>query len=134
MPSEEEGMPEARVGHIDELGDGMVRKVRHELGVEAFGVNAMVFEPGGEGRRHSHEQQDELYFVHSGTPEIEIEGIVYPLRPGSVAHVPAQLVRQLRNGGSEPAVFLIVGASGGYVGRDGRLDDGSAAGSQQPRP
>jgi uncharacterized cupin superfamily protein len=116
-------MSEATVGHIDELGDGTVRKVRRELGVEAFGVNAMVFEPGGEGRRHSHEQQDELYFVHAGTPEIEIEGIVHPLRPGSIAHVPASRVRQLRNPGAEPAVFLIVGASGGYVGRDGRPAD-----------
>jgi uncharacterized cupin superfamily protein len=116
-------MSEARVSHIDELGDGVVRKLRSELGVEAFGVNAMVFEPGAEGRRHSHEQQDELYFVHAGTPEIEIEGVVHTLRPGSVAHVPASAVRQLRNPGAEPAVLVIVGASGGYVGRDGKLAD-----------
>jgi uncharacterized cupin superfamily protein len=120
-------MSEPRVGHIDELGDGTVRKLRSELGVEAFGVNAMVFEPGGEGRRHSHEHQDELYFVHAGTPEIEIEGVVHALRPGSVAHVPAAFVRQLRNPGSEPAVFVIVGGRDGYVGRDGRLADGSEA-------
>lgn len=113
-------MSEAVVGHIDELGDGTVRKLRSELGVEAFGVNAWVLEPGGENRRHSHERQDELYFVHAGTPEIEIEGVVHRLRAGSVAHVPAHLVRQLRNNGAEPAVILIVGASGGYVGRDGR--------------
>lgn len=116
-------MSEAKVGHIDELGDGMVRKVRRELGVEAFGVNALVFDPGDEGRRHAHERQDELYFVHAGTPEIEIEGVVHPLRPGSIAHVPADQVRQLRNPGPEPAVFLIVGASGGYVGRDGLVSD-----------
>ena len=114
-------MSEPRVSHIDELGDGMVRKVRSELGVEAFGINAMVFEPGEEGRRHSHETQDELYFVHAGTPEIEIDGVVHALRPGSVAHVPAHVVRQLRNRGSETAVTLVIGASGGYVGRDGRL-------------
>ena len=116
-------MSEPRVSHIDELGDGVVRKLRSELGVEAFGANAMVFEPGGEGRRHSHERQDELYFVHAGTPVIEIDGVVHPLRPGSVAHVPAGSVRQLRNPGDEPAVFVIVGASGGYVGRDGKLAD-----------
>jgi uncharacterized cupin superfamily protein len=117
-------MSEPRVGHIDELGDGMVRKIRSELGVEAFGVNAFVLEPGDEGRKHSHAQQDELYFVHAGTPEIEIEGAVHALRPGSVVHVPARFVRQLRNGGADAAVFLIVGAHGGYVGRDGRLEDG----------
>ena len=116
-------MGEAQVSHIDELGDGVMRKLRSELGVEAFGANAMVFEPGGEGRRHSHERQDELYFVHAGTPEIEIDGVVHPLRAGSVAHVPAGSIRQLRNPGDEPAVFVIVGASGGYVGRDGKLAD-----------
>ena len=48
-----------------------------------------MLEPGAESRRHTHERQDELYFVHAGTPEIEIEGVVHPLRPGSAAHVPA---------------------------------------------
>jgi uncharacterized cupin superfamily protein len=116
-------MSEPGISHIDELGDGMVRKLRSGLGVEAFGVNAMVFEPGEEGRRHSHETQDELYFVHAGTPEIEIDGVVHALRPGSAAHVPAQFVRQLRNNGPNTAVFVIVGASGGYVGRDGRIPE-----------
>jgi uncharacterized cupin superfamily protein len=125
-------MSEPKVSHIDDLGDGMVRKVRSELGVEAFGVNAMVFEPGEEGRRHSHETQDELYFVHAGTPEIEIEGVVHALRPGSVVHVPARVVRQLRNRGSETAVTLIIGASGGYVGRDGRLAEAGEGPSARP--
>ena len=123
-------MSEPRVGHIDDFGDGLVRKLRSGLGVEAFGVNAWVLEPGAESRRHTHEQQDELYFVHAGTPEIEIEGVVHPLRPGSAAHVPAQFVRQLRNSGTDEAVVLIVGASGGYVGRDGRpAGDGTAPGA-----
>jgi uncharacterized cupin superfamily protein len=118
-------MSEPRVGHIDEFGDGLVRKLRGGLGVEAFGVNAWVLEPGTVSRRHTHERQDELYFVHTGTPEIEIEGVVHALRPGSAAHIPAQFARQLRNPGADPAVVLIVGASGGYVGRDGRpvIDD-----------
>jgi uncharacterized cupin superfamily protein len=116
-------MSEPRVSHIDELGDGMVRKLRSGLGVEAFGINAMVFQPGERGRRHAHERQDELYFVHAGTPEIEIEGVVHGLRPGSVAHVPAQYVRQLRNNGPDTAVLIIVGGSDGYVGRDGRIPD-----------
>jgi uncharacterized cupin superfamily protein len=120
-------MSEPRVGHIDDFGEGLVRKLRSELGVEAFGVNAFVLEPGAEVRRHSHERQDELYFVHAGAPEIEIEGVVHELRPGSVAHVPARFVRQLRNHGDETAILLIVGASGGYVGRDGRIPDDGAA-------
>jgi uncharacterized cupin superfamily protein len=126
-------MSEPRVGHIDDFGEGLVRKLRSGLGVEAFGVNAFVLEPGEEGRRHAHERQDELYFVHAGTPEIEIDGLTHALRPGSVAHVPAPFHRQLRNNGSETAIFLIVGASGGYVGRDGIVTDEDPA-PREPRP
>ncbi|MGH3076081.1 MAG: hypothetical protein ACRDQC_14180 [Gaiellales bacterium] len=31
---------------LDELGEGVFRKVRRELGITAFGVNAMVLPPG----------------------------------------------------------------------------------------
>ena len=33
-------------GTIDEMGDGVFRKVRQELGVTAFGVNVLVIPPG----------------------------------------------------------------------------------------
>jgi uncharacterized cupin superfamily protein len=118
---------QAVVSHYDELGDGVFRKVRDPLGVEAFGVNVMVFPPGLEGRRHLHDTQDELYFVHAGTPEIEIDGVWHALRPGSLAHVPAACVRQLVNRGPDAAVILAVGGKGGYVERDGRMPDGGAA-------
>jgi hypothetical protein len=56
-----------RFGSIDELGEGYgFRKVRRELGVTAFGVNVIVYPPGYDGFAHSHDVQDELYFVHRG--------------------------------------------------------------------
>ena len=49
-------------GSIDELGEGYgFRKVRHALGVTAFGVNAIVYPPGHGGFNHYHDVQDELY-------------------------------------------------------------------------
>ena len=54
-------------GSIEEMGDGVFRKVRQELGVTAFGVNAVVLAPGVTSRPHYHEQQDELYFGPSRT-------------------------------------------------------------------
>jgi uncharacterized cupin superfamily protein len=58
-------------GTIDEMGDGYgFRKVRQALGVEAFGVNVIVMPPGYDGFHHYHDEQDELYFVHSGTARI----------------------------------------------------------------
>src|SRR5262245_48724938 len=41
---------------LDELGEGYgFRKIRQALGVEAFGVNAVVMPPGYEGFYHYHD-------------------------------------------------------------------------------
>jgi quercetin dioxygenase-like cupin family protein len=115
------------VAHIDDLGDGPgFRKIRRELGVEAFGVNAIVLPPSYDTGRHYHDEQQELYFVHSGRMAIEFgDGSSHELGPGGVARVDAATVRGMRNlSDSEDAVFLAVGGKGGYVGRDGRLPEG----------
>jgi len=114
------------VASLDALGDGPgFRKIRRELDVEEFGVNAIVMPPGIESGFHFHERQEELYFVHSGAVEIEFgDGTVHRLGPGGLARVAAPTHRKLRNVGEEDAVFVIVGAKGGYVGRDGQRPEG----------
>ena len=55
------------VGSIDGMGDGPgFRKVRRELDVKAFGVNAVVMPPGYASGPHYHDRQEELYLVHRG--------------------------------------------------------------------
>jgi uncharacterized cupin superfamily protein len=111
------------VGHIDGMGEGPgFRKVRQELGVTAFGINVVVLPPGIEGRRHYHERQEEIYFVHQGEIEFEFgDGSTYRLGPGGVARVDAHTVRVLRNpSDSDDAIFLSAGGADGYVGRDGQ--------------
>ena len=62
-------------GSIDELGEGHgFRKVRAPLGITAFGANVIVYPPGFKGFHHFHDTQDELYFVHSGSARVEVEG------------------------------------------------------------
>jgi uncharacterized cupin superfamily protein len=110
------------VGTLDALGDGPgFRKVRQELGVTAFGVNAVVLPPGYASRAHLHERQEELYFVHRGTVEFHFgDGDVQTLGPGGFARVDPSTVRSFRNpSDSEDAVYVCVGGAGGYVGRDG---------------
>jgi mannose-6-phosphate isomerase-like protein (cupin superfamily) len=110
---------------IDELGEGYgFRKVRRAMGVTAFGVNAIVYPPGQEGFLHYHEQQDELYFVHSGRGVFEVDGETRELGPGGLCHVEAQTPRKVSNPSTdEDLVMLVVGGKGGYVERDGMLVD-----------
>jgi quercetin dioxygenase-like cupin family protein len=114
------------VANVDDLGDGPgFRKVRRELGVTAFGVNAIVLPPGLETGRHYHEEQQELYFLHRGRVEIEFgDGRTVTLEPGGLARVDAPTVRLIRNVGDGDAIYLAVGGKDGYVGRDGRLPEG----------
>jgi mannose-6-phosphate isomerase-like protein (cupin superfamily) len=112
-------------GSIDELGSGYgFRKVRRELGVAAFGVNAIVMPPGFDGFLHYHDEQDELYFVHSGRARVEVEGEVRELGPGGLFHAESTTPRKVSNASeTEDLVVLVVGGKEGYIERDGHLVD-----------
>ena len=114
------------IASIDDLGEGPgFRKVRKGLEVTAFGVNAIVLPPGIETGFHYHDEQEELYFLHSGTLEMEFgDGSVERLEAGGLARVDAATVRMLRNVGDVDAIYLCAGGKGGYVGRDGRVREG----------
>ena len=112
------------ISSLDEIGEGYgFRKVRSALGVTAFGVNAMVMPPGFDGFLHYHDEQDELYFVHSGTARFEVGDEVRELGPGSVVHVESTTPRKFSNAGDDDLVVLVVGGKDGYVERDGHLVD-----------
>lgn len=115
------------VANLDDLGQGPgFRKIRKPLGLTAFGANAIVLPPSYETGKHFHEEQEELYFLHSGRVAIEFgDGTSHELEPGGLAWVDASTVRKLKNlSDSEDAVYVIVGGKDGYVGRDGRQPDG----------
>ena len=125
------------VGNLSDLGEGYgFRKIRKGLDVTAFGVNAIVIPPSYETGSHLHEEQEELYFVHSGRIAIEFgDGASYELGPGGLARVDAATVRKIRNASdSEDAVYVVTGGKDGYVGRDGKLPPGeeSRFGSEGP--
>jgi uncharacterized cupin superfamily protein len=107
---------------LEELGAGYgFRKVRHALGVTAFGVNVVVYPPGHPGVHHFHDTQDELYFVHSGTARVEVGGEERILGPGGLFHVESTTPRKIANAGDDDLVLLVVGGKGGYVERDGHV-------------
>lgn len=113
------------VANIDGLGEGPgFRKIRRGVGVTAFGINAVVMPPGYESGRHFHDEQEETYFVHRGTMEMEFgDGTVHRLGPGGVARVDPGTVRRVRNVGEAELVYVCAGGKDGYVGRDARVPD-----------
>jgi mannose-6-phosphate isomerase-like protein (cupin superfamily) len=121
------------VANIDDLGEPYgFRKIRRELGVTAFGMNAICIPAGHETGRHLHDRQEEVYFVHRGRVEIEFgDGSTFELGPGGIARVDAPTVRRLRNVGDDDALYVIVGGKDGYVGRDGRMPEGE---TERSRP
>ena len=119
-------------GSIDEAGDGYgFRKLRQALGVTAFGINGIVYPPGFEGFLHYHDEQDELYFVHSGTALVEVDGEERTLGPGGLCHVESTTPRKISNAGEDDLVLLVVGGKDGYVARDGHLVDPDADGPRR---
>ena len=117
------------VANVDALGDGPgFRKLRRQLGVTAFGVNAIEIPQGYATGRHYHDEQEELYFVHRGRVRITLDDETeHLLGPGGLARVDAATVRQIENVGDEPALYLVAGGKDGYVGRDGRLPEGETS-------
>jgi quercetin dioxygenase-like cupin family protein len=113
--------------NLSDLGEGPgFRKIRKELGVTAFGVNAIVLPPSYSTGSHFHDEQEELYFLHSGEVEFEFgDGSTQQLTAGGLAWVDAPTERKVRNlSDSEEAVYVVVGGKDGYVGRDGKLSEG----------
>ena len=126
------------VGNLDEIGEGWgFRKIRRELGVKEFGVNAVVVPAGYEAGWHYHKEQEELYFCHRGTVELDFgDGTTQRLEEGGLARVDPATRRRIRNPGDVDAVCVVVGAKDGYRGRDGVLPEGETSrfGSSPPPP
>src|SRR5919109_481020 len=72
----------ARLDQIGELTDGRApwHPVRHHFGITSFGVNAWPGHEVGDRIINEHDeaddedQQEELYFVHSGRARFELDG------------------------------------------------------------
>jgi mannose-6-phosphate isomerase-like protein (cupin superfamily) len=116
------------------MGEGYgFRKIRREVGVTAFGINAIVLPPGYEGRAHYHDEQEETYFVHQGQVEMRFgDGSKHLLGPGGVARVDARTHRVMRTVGDDDAIIVVAGGKDGYVGRDGRPVGGDPGASGPP--
>jgi mannose-6-phosphate isomerase-like protein (cupin superfamily) len=106
------GYDVADVRDLDAEGPGgMVRKVRRAVGARAFGCNYFIFPPNQEGREHDHgdSNQEEVYFVVTGSGTMRIDGEEIELQPGRFIRVDPAATRVLVSG-ADGLEFFTVGA------------------------
>ena len=106
--------------HRDDLErTGNWALVRRSLGCQAFGMNLVEIPPGESIPEHDElaRDQEEVFFVLSGSAVVVIDGADHPAPAGTFARLSPALRRTVRNDGAEPAAVLIVSAprSSGYV-------------------
>jgi quercetin dioxygenase-like cupin family protein len=101
---------------------GSWRLVRRTLDLRAFGINVVEIAPAGQIPEHDEagRDQEEVFYVLSGSPTLVIDGEDYPAPAGTFARLDPQHRRTVRNGGDDPASVLIVSAprSSGYEPMD----------------
>ena len=106
------------VAHVDELEPdgpgGMVRFVRRELGVEAFGINWYEIPPNTEGRGHNEQEsgQEEVNVVIRGSGVYRIDGEEVPVREGTFLRFDPETTR-MPVAGPEGMTMIAIGAPRG---------------------
>jgi uncharacterized cupin superfamily protein len=106
--------------HRDDLErTGNWALVRRSLGCRAFGINLVEIPPGESIPEHDEtdRDQEELFFVLSGSPALVIDGAAHPAPAGTFARIDPTHRRTVRNDGAEAAAVMIVSAprSSGYT-------------------
>ncbi len=101
------------IAHREELErSGNWTLVRRSLDCQAFGVNLVEIPPGASIPEHDEtgRDQEELFFVISGSPTLVIDGGEHSAPAGTFARLDPAHRRTVRNHHSQPASVLIVSA------------------------
>jgi mannose-6-phosphate isomerase-like protein (cupin superfamily) len=101
------------IAHRDELErTGSWTLVRRSLGCHSFGVNLVDIGPGESIPEHDEtgRDQEEVFFVISGSATVVIDGEDHPAPAGTFARLDPVHRRTVRNDGAEPCSVLIVSA------------------------
>ena len=115
MPQPLTGAAGAAIDDLPDLWDGFLRKVRHGLGVTAFGANVMNLPPDYETDAHDETGtgQEELYVGLRGSGWVVLsDGERLTLDPEHVVAVGPPVQRTLASG-PEGLRVLIIGAQPG---------------------
>ena len=98
---------------------GVVRFLRRELGVEAFGVNWFELPPNAEGRRHdeTESKQEEVNIIISGDGIYRVDGEEVPVSAPMILRFDAETTRQPVAGASGMTMIAVGARKGSYEPR-----------------
>src|SRR5438034_11213251 len=112
----------AHLDDIDEVTDGRApwRAVRHRFGIRSFGVNAWTGANAGDRILNEHteasddgvEEDEELYFVHSGRATFELDGERVDAPAGTFVFVPPGVKRTAFAKEAETSILALGGTPG----------------------
>lgn len=112
--------PTYAIAHVDDLErSGNWALVRRSLACQSFGINVVDI-PAGESIPEHDEvarDQEEIFFVVSGSASLVIDGTAHPAPAGTFARIDPEHHRTVRNDGDEALRVLIVSAptTSGYA-------------------
>ena len=87
-------------------------RLRKPLGVESFGINQLLLEPGQRMRIHRHEQQEEVFLVLGGRLTVAFDDGEHDFATGQLVRIAPEVRRQMINRGPERLSLLCIGGSG----------------------
>ena len=101
-----------KVHRADFETNGNWALARRSLGVTSFGINVVQIDAGERIPEHDElgRDQEEVFIVLSGSPDVIIDGEEYPVEPGSYVRIDPEHKRTVENIGETPCEVLIISA------------------------
>lgn len=101
--------PEEIDPRIPETFGGRTWFLKDSLDTDHIGFTILELEPNENAPEHSHDEQEEIYYVESGAVDVNVNGESVSLAEGEVIKLDAEDTRQVRNR-DEPSRLVLVGA------------------------
>lgn len=83
--------------------------LKDALDTDELGFTVLELEPGVSGKEHSHEGQEEVYYVVEGGVAVDVEDETVALDEGEALRIDPADTRQIVNG-DEPSRLVLVSA------------------------
>ncbi len=106
---------------MEPIYEGLARRARATLGVSAWGMQVLTLAPNWDGYpNHKHDansfdpNQEEVYIPLEGSGLLHADGEVFELRPGMMARVGPDQLRQIVPGDQGIRLIALGGAPGSF--------------------